>query len=60
MTLDLEGVCEHHDCRCAAAAELAAIAERTGLTRFLAMAVAVHEQRVVCRRALDAAEGPGA
>lgn len=41
--------CEHHACRCARAAELAAMADSTGNAALLAEAVKVHSQRVRCR-----------
>lgn len=41
--------CDHYACRCARAAELAAIADRLNDPRMLADAIAVHEQLVECR-----------
>lgn len=46
--------CAHYDCRCARAAELAAMAERPGLGHLLLEAIDVHFRRVTCRRALEA------
>lgn len=43
-------LCTHHACRCDRAAELAAIADRTRRAVYLAAALEVHEQEVVCRR----------
>jgi hypothetical protein len=44
-----DAMCKHYACRCARAAELAQMAERTGRTELLVDAVAVHSQRVQCR-----------
>lgn len=41
--------CTHHACRCARAAELAEISDRTGKAHFLAEALDVHFQEVDCR-----------
>lgn len=41
--------CSHYACRCARAAELAALADRTGDVRHLAEAIAVHGRSVPCR-----------
>lgn len=41
--------CEHYECRCERAEELARIADRTGQGRYLLDAVHVHEQKVLCR-----------
>ena len=41
--------CQHYACRCARAAELAAMADTTGNAELLAAAVAVHTQNVRCR-----------
>jgi hypothetical protein len=41
--------CEHYVCRCARAAELAEMYDRTGDGRLLREAVDVHEQQVECR-----------
>lgn len=43
-------LCRHYACRCARAAELASIAGMTGNARYLAEAVAVHDQEVRCRK----------
>ena len=48
--------CEHYDCRCARAAELAEMADRTGDASLLAQATEVHSQEVECRRAKDEGE----
>lgn len=46
---DVQSVrCTHHACRCARAAELAAIADRTGEVRFLVEALSIHESEVWC------------
>jgi hypothetical protein len=42
-------LCEHHVCRCARAAELAAMAGSTGEARYLAEAIACHGGQVRCR-----------
>ncbi len=42
--------CKHYDCRCVRAEELARTAERTGNGHYLAEAIKVHEQEVLCRR----------
>lgn len=52
--------CEHYACRCARAAELAAIADRTGDARYLAEAIAVHHAKVTCRNDPCPDESPGA
>jgi hypothetical protein len=44
-----EVLCEHYACRCARAAELAEMYDRTGDGRLLREAIGVHEQRVRCR-----------
>ena len=41
--------CEHHDCRCDTAAELAWMAESLNRSDLLAKAMMVHAQRVRCR-----------
>jgi hypothetical protein len=41
--------CEHYVCRCARAAELAAMYDRTGDGRLLREAIGVHGQQVECR-----------
>jgi hypothetical protein len=46
--------CQHYACRCARAAELAAMAERPGHGHLLLAAIAVHSQEVECRRLLSA------
>jgi hypothetical protein len=43
------GLCEHYACRCARAAELAAMYDRTGKGKLLLQAVQVHDQKVECR-----------
>jgi len=43
-------LCEHYECRCARAHELALIADRTGDVRYLTQAIEVHSQKVCCRR----------
>jgi hypothetical protein len=45
--------CIHYACRCARAAELAALADRTGDARFLVEAIAVHDRPVTCRAVDD-------
>lgn len=42
-------LCQHYSCRCARAAELAVMSDRTGDLSLLADAVAVHDQDVACR-----------
>lgn len=42
-------LCEHYACRCARAAELAAMYDRTGRGSLLREAIGVHEQLVRCR-----------
>jgi hypothetical protein len=44
-------ICEHYICRCARAAELAEISERTGEARYVLEAIAVHHEAVACRLA---------
>jgi hypothetical protein len=41
--------CEHYSCRCARAAELAALADSSGENRYLFDAIQVHSQQVTCR-----------
>ena len=42
--------CQHYACRCARAAELAAMSDRTGDPNLLAKAFDVHSQVVPCRQ----------
>lgn len=42
-------LCEHYTCRCARAAELAELSDRTGRAIYLKEAVEVHSQLVRCR-----------
>jgi hypothetical protein len=42
-------LCDHYACRCARAAELADIADRTGNGRYLVEAIGAHGQQVPCR-----------
>jgi hypothetical protein len=46
-------MCEHYDCRCALARELAAIADRNGTVRELVRAIDVHSCLVPCQREPD-------
>jgi len=41
--------CAHYACRCASAAELAEIADRSGDARYLTLAIEIHAQEVICR-----------
>jgi hypothetical protein len=43
-------MCTHYACRCARAAELAAMADVKGDSRLLLEAIAVHSQEVECRQ----------
>ena len=42
-------LCTHNACRCARAAELAAMCDRTGDIRYLLEAIGVHGREVECR-----------
>ena len=48
--------CEHYDCRCLRAVQLATIADRTGNVRYMREAIHVHQQKVECRRIVPSAQ----
>lgn len=50
LALPPRRLCEHHQCRCARAAELVALADSSGRDSYLLEAIAVHDQWVRCRQ----------